>query len=255
MRVEHLETLVGISLIFLFVWVERKRPIVANDKKVHLRLDILGFVAIFLFGRLSRATLTELGADLTNFFDQFFTIVHTNYALLPSVLRVVLAIIVVDFCLYWIHRFMHHPALWRVHIWHHSVENLYWFSGFRASLIHTFFFLTPQVLMVYLLGLTHVEAIAAFSFGVFIQFWQHANYDISLGAAERWIMTPRYHRIHHSSEAYIDMNYGTVFVVWDRLFGTYVDPAKADTTVPVGLANETITDVKSKRTLRMVLGV
>lgn len=255
MRLEHMEALVAVSLIFIFIWIERKRPIVENDKKIHLRLDILGFFAIFMFGRLSRATLNEIGTNLSLWFDQVFASIHSFYAMMPSVPRVVLAIIIVDFCLYWIHRFMHLPTFWRVHKWHHSVEHLYWFSGFRASLIHTFLFLSPQVLLIYLLGLTHTEAVAAFTFGVFIQFWQHGNYNVTLGKAEKFLMTPRFHRIHHSKEAYIDKNFGTVLTIWDQLFGTYVDPAKNDTTIECGLKDDTIYKARSLKTARMVVGV
>ncbi len=255
MRAEQLEGVVAIALIFVFIFAERRRPIVKTDKKVHLRLDIIGFFAIFAFGRLSRFSLKEIGETLTSFFETSFSSLHSLYANIPSIPRVILAIIIVDFCLYWIHRGMHNPRFWRFHTWHHSIEQLYWFSGFRASLIHTFLFLTPQVLLIYALGLTRIESISAFTFGIFIQFWQHANFDITLGKAERFIMTPRFHRLHHAKEQYRDKNFGTVLVIWDRIFGTYIDPCKANTKIELGLSNNTVKTVKSAKTIRMILGV
>lgn len=243
-----METIVGICLIFIFIAAEKRRPIADTNKRLHLRLDIIGFVAIFMFGRLSRYTLNEIGTTLSQFATEFLTAIHQTYAYLPSFSRVVLAIIMVDFCLYWIHRFMHLKWFWRFHVWHHSVEQLYWFSGFRASFVHTFLFLTPQILLIYLLGLTRLETISAFTFGVFIQFWQHTNYNLTFGRLDRWIMTPRYHRLHHAKNQYVDKNFGTVLVIWDRMFGTYVDPATADLRVKLGLKTQ-------PNLARMIIGV
>jgi len=60
--------------------------------------------------------------------------------------------------------------------------------------------------------------------------WMHMNVSWRSNWLERVLVTPRYHHIHHSSDAKLhDGNYGGLFSIWDRLFGTYIDP---DLTVP-----------------------
>ena len=54
------------------------------------------------------------------------------------------------------------------------------------------------------------------------QFWVHTQLIRSLGPLERVMMTPSHHRVHHAqNERYIDKNYGGMFIIWDRMFGTY----------------------------------
>jgi len=67
----------------------------------------------------------------------------------------------------------------------------------------------------------------------------------------RWvIITPDYHRVHHSTR-HNRSNYGTAFCVWDRLFGTYTDPAKVPPNEPLGLGEP----VEDRQIPRMLIGV
>jgi sterol desaturase/sphingolipid hydroxylase (fatty acid hydroxylase superfamily) len=55
--------------------------------------------------------------------------------------------------------------------------------------------------------------------------WMHMNVSWRSRWLEYVFVTPRYHHIHHSADAKLhDGNYGSLFTIWDRLFGTYVDP-------------------------------
>ena len=54
------------------------------------------------------------------------------------------------------------------------------------------------------------------------QFWLHTELIGKLGWYEKIFMTPSQHRVHHGSdEIYLDRNYGAVFSIWDRMFGTF----------------------------------
>jgi sterol desaturase/sphingolipid hydroxylase (fatty acid hydroxylase superfamily) len=64
-------------------------------------------------------------------------------------------------------------------------------------------------------------------------------------------VTPDYHRIHHSATINRGKNLGTTFRLWDRLFGTYVDPASVPEFFPLGLGET----VEVKKVPRMLLGV
>ena len=126
--------------------------------------------------------------------------------------------------------------MWRTHAWHHSVEQMYWFAGFRTSFFHSFIYNIPQVVVpVTLLKLTPAEAGIGYSIGLLIQFWEHTNLKVNIGPLAWLIVTPDYHRIHHSATTHRGMNLAPTFRLWDRMFGTYVDPATMPAEFPLGL--------------------
>ena len=116
-----------------------------------------------------------------------------------------------------------------MHRLHHSLERMTWLSGFRTSLAHglllTFF---PQfVLPFMLLGLSRAEAGIVFSLQILAQVWAHANIADERRETLGLLISPAYHRVHHSLDpAARNRNFASVFVFWDKLFGTYADPAK-----------------------------
>ena len=58
-------------------------------------------------------------------------------------------------------------------------------------------------------------------------FWTHTEYINKLGVLEYIFVTPSHHRVHHGKyDEYIDHNYANVFIIWDRLFGTFVPEGK-----------------------------
>ena len=145
---------------------------------------------------------------------------------LPSAVRVLMVVLVVDFCIYWLHRLMHHSAcFWRMHRWHHSIEEMYWFAGFRASLPHILLYGVPQVIVPSLIfDLSAFELAAAAAIGNFVQVWTHANVKARIGPLQWLIVTPDYHRVHHRASERRAVNLGNVLTVWDRLFGTHEAP-------------------------------
>jgi sterol desaturase/sphingolipid hydroxylase (fatty acid hydroxylase superfamily) len=140
--------------------------------------------------------------------------------------RVVVYYLAADFGSYWMHRLMHTHQLWRIHRWHHSPVQLYWLAGARASLPQQILFNLPTLASLPILaGAPGWVVMAILIEGMFRNDWMHAN----LAWRSRWLelvfVTPRYHHIHHSTDAeQHDGNYGSLFTLWDRLFGTYLDP-------------------------------
>jgi len=159
----------------------------------------------------------------------------------------------VDFVIYWIHRAQHrYDFFWRTHAWHHSIEQMYWFSGFRTSFLHSFLYNIPQVVIpVTIFKLSPMEAGIGYSLGLFIQFMEHTNWKMSFGPLNWLLVTPDYHRIHHSATLHRGQNLGTTFRLWDRMFGTYVDPAEMPGEYPLGLGER----VEGKKIPRMLMGV
>jgi len=67
---------------------------------------------------------------------------------LPGLVKIGMALFIVDFIIYWIHRAQHQfDFLWRTHAWHHSIEQMYWFAGFRTSFLHSLIYNIPQVII------------------------------------------------------------------------------------------------------------
>jgi sterol desaturase/sphingolipid hydroxylase (fatty acid hydroxylase superfamily) len=245
-KYEDYEFTALVSFAILFEVWERLRPSRSLERKKSFRLDFLGLVAAIAAINASRFGLFAL----LNTLDADTRLAISSVRSLPGPAKVAIALVVMDFTLYWIHRSMHRfDLLWRTHEWHHSIEQLYWFSGLRASALHIFIYAIPQIVVpFFILKLTALEAGIGFSIGVFAQFWSHSNIDVSLGPLEWFIITPRFHRIHHSYSKNRDRNLGVTFTVWDRLFGTLVDPRTVEPGYKLGLGYP-------KSALRMTLGV
>lgn len=135
----------------------------------------------------------------------------------------VLIFVLLDFQGYWTHRWAHQINLfWNKHAIHHSSEEFDLACALRQS-ISTFvnlftFFLIPAAII----GVPFdVIAIMA-PLHLFAQFWYHTRYIGKLGFLEHIIVTPSHHRVHHAiNPEYMDRNHSQIFIIWDKLFGTF----------------------------------
>lgn len=134
----------------------------------------------------------------------------------------VLCLVAIDFCRYWAHRVAHEQRFWwATHVTHHSSENYNFLVSFRLSWtqhIKVIFFL-PAVM----LGFDPVVFFICHQIEVLYQFWIHTEYIRKMPAWFEFIfVTPSHHRVHHAvNEHYLDKNYGSTFIIWDRMFGTF----------------------------------
>src|SRR5204863_3570477 len=115
----------------------------------------------------------------------------------PDWLKIAAALVIVDFLIYWIHRAQHRfDFMWRTHKWHHSIEQMYWFAGFRTSFLHSFLYNIPQVVIpVTLFRLSPAEAGIGYSIALLIEFWEHTILNVKVGPLAWLIITPSYHRL------------------------------------------------------------
>jgi sterol desaturase/sphingolipid hydroxylase (fatty acid hydroxylase superfamily) len=227
------ESFAFLGLSGLFEILERVRPAREVDRWRHLKTDVLSFALAILMNRVSSLSLIR-----------FINAWAPPWALggwaalkgLPSAERIVIAVLLADFTIYWIHRSQHSfELMWRTHAWHHSTQELYWFSGFRTSFLHTFIYNIPQAAIpILVLNLSPLETGIGYSIGMLIQFWEHTNLDVGIGLLKYIFITPNYHRVHHSVD-HNGRNFGTTFSFWDRMFGTYFDPGKVPADAPLGL--------------------
>ncbi|MEZ5023033.1 MAG: sterol desaturase family protein [Chitinophagales bacterium] len=95
---------------------------------------------------------------------------------------------------------------------------VHYVNPFQKLLIPVYFFIFPLALI----GVpTEVLALVA-PIHLFAQFWYHTRYINRMGVLEKVIVTPSHHRVHHAiNPIYIDKNYGQIFIIWDRMFGTF----------------------------------
>lgn len=242
-----------IVAFFLFVAVfeicERIWPAHPVDRWTDLKLDILSFAFALTVNRVSNWLLRGLAINLT---PPFLAGPLHYLQSFPGAVKIIIGLFLVNFVLYWIHRAQHYDTImWRTHAWHHSIEQMYWFAGFRTSFFHSFIYNIPQVVIpVTFLHLSPAEAGIGYSIGLLIQFWEHTNWNVNIGPLAWLLVTPDYHRIHHST-MHRSMNLAPTFRIWDRMFGTYVDPAKAPEHYPLGLGEP----VKGKEIPRMLVGI
>ena len=144
-----------------------------------------------------------------------------------------------DFFYYALHYVDHHCRLfWATHVTHHSSEHFNFSTGFRASVfqpLYRMFYFAPIVL----LGFQPVDVLVMYSatqiFGTFV----HHDTCPRLGPLEWSFVTPSHHRVHHGSNPkYLDKNIGIALIIWDRIFGTFVEedanePVRYGLTKPV----------------------
>jgi sterol desaturase/sphingolipid hydroxylase (fatty acid hydroxylase superfamily) len=127
-----------------------------------------------------------------------------------------------DFLYYWNHRLSHESRfLWAVHVVHHSSERYNLSTALRQPVADAFGLYLPYGALC-LLGFRPEVVETARELNLLYQYWIHTEALGRLGGAEEVFNTPSHHRVHHgSNRRYLDRNHGSVFIVWDRLFGTF----------------------------------
>lgn len=150
-------------------------------------------------------------------------------------------VVAIDFVFYWYHRFSHRVNFaWAAHAVHHQSEYFNLSVGLRISTtsipIHWMFHY-PFALA----GVPPLTFFAVYAASTIYQVWYHAAAQVSLGPLDRILVTPANHSLHHAQNpAYIDCNYGGIFSVWDRLFGSYrqrTEPPRFGVLSPPGSLN------------------
>jgi len=160
----------------------------------------------------------------------------------PLWAQALLAGAVLDLGLYAMHRVSHRWAwAWRLHAIHHSAQRLYWLNGERRHPLSALLMAGPGLVATVALGAPPLAISAWLTLLAVHLAFQHANLDYSIGPLRRWIGAAEVHRWHHKRE-YEDaqVNFGEFWMVWDRLFGTYLDAPGRIGAEAVGLRDEDV---------------
>jgi len=192
--------------------------------------DSLANVSIFALMQLLEKTLygAVFFIALLPFYFWF-----SPFEIPMNVMTWLLALIVADFSYYWMHRIEHTFRLfWAHHSVHHSSQDYNLTIAMRICILESiviWIFLVPMILI----GFNPFQTIVAFILVVQYQTWIHTKHIGKLHWVEGVLNTPSAHRVHHGSNSkYIDKNFGSVLMIWDKLFGTY---QKEQETVIYGL--------------------
>ena len=127
-----------------------------------------------------------------------------------------------DFCYYWYHR-THHGArmLWAAHINHHSSTHYNLSTALRQSWTAPFtgaVFWAPLALIGFPIEMIIIQK----SISLLYQYWLHTEMIPKLGLFGWLFNTPSHHRVHHGrNPIYLDRNHAGIFIIWDKLFGTF----------------------------------
>lgn len=141
-----------------------------------------------------------------------------------------LCFVAIDFARYWAHRVAHEQRFWwATHITHHNSSKYNLSVSFRLGWtqhIKVIFFF-PVMFM----GFNPFVFFICHQIAVLYQFWIHTEYIKKLHPVVEYIFTtPSHHRVHHASdEHYLDKNYGSTFIIWDRMFGTFMPEGERPT--------------------------
>lgn len=173
-------------------------------------------------------------------------------------------LILIDFLRYLAHRVAHENRFWwATHVTHHSSEKYNLSVSFRLGW-------TQQIKLIFfipvaLAGFHPVVFFICHQIEVLYQFWIHTEYIKKLPKPIEYIFTtPSHHRVHHArNDKYLDKNYGSTFIIWDRMFGTFQpEEEKADygITKPVKSYNpiylcfhewmDIVKDIKNSKSLK-----
>lgn len=163
----------------------------------------------------------------------FYDYLHQHYALFdikPSVLLWIALLLLTDFLWYWYHRLGHGVnLLWGFHIVHHQSEEFNYTAASRITIfqavVRTLFW---SILPIIGFPADMISGILIIH-GIY-PFFTHTQLIGKLGLLEYILVTPSHHRVHHAcNEHYLDKNYGDMFIIWDKLFGTFQAEDEAPT--------------------------
>jgi len=211
-------------VIFLLVCLEWGLSIYHNKDVYHGK----DFLAALTIGLVNTGISAMIKVSL-------FAVILFIYNLVPWKIpptwwSFVLCFIAIDFARYWAHRISHEQRFWwATHVTHHNSKKYNFSVSFRTGWTQhiKFVFFLPVIFM----GFHPFVFFICHQIAVLYQFWVHTEMIKKLPAPIEYIfVTPSHHRVHHGSdEHYLDRNYGSTFIIWDRLYGTFTPEGERPT--------------------------
>lgn len=206
------------SIELVYETITKKRTYRLNDAITNINLGALNQISGIFTKVISIGIYTVV--------FEFFAITRLPIGWITFIVLFVLY----DLCFYWSHRMAHTVSLfWGGHVVHHQSEDFNLTVALRQSST-AFIWSFPFYLPLAVLGFDPIQFLTVGAFNLLYQFWIHTEHIGKIGWLEYIINTPSHHRVHHGRDPkYIDKNYAGVFIVWDRMFGTFKEEEERPT--------------------------
>ena len=188
--------------------------------------DSVGSLFMGTLRTASKLVLIGLGGLVFASIEQRYSLWRMD---ISSVATWIFAFVAYDLCYYWNHRIGHERQIfWASHVAHHQSEYYNLSTALRQTstgFLLSWVFYIP----VFLVGVPAEAFVTVASANLIYQFWVHTEHVPKLGWYEWIFVTPSNHRVHHAqNDCYMDRNYGGVFILWDRMFGTFQEELEAE---------------------------
>ena len=210
----------AIPFFLLLVAIEAIYGIVKKRKLYRLN-DTITNISLGIGSQVAGALFKSVLLALYIYIHQHFVL----YKLPVTWWSFILCLVLFDFLFYWAHRISHvSNFFWGAHVVHHQSEEYNLSVALRQSWIHNliaFFIFLP----IPFLGFDPITFGIAAGIDSVYQFWIHTRTIGKLHPMVEYIFnTPSHHRVHHAiNPRYLDKNYAGVFIIWDRIFGSFIE--------------------------------
>ncbi len=171
-------------------------------------------------------------------------------------LSFVIGLLICEFCYYWMHRCSHtFPALWNLHLVHHSAKRVYWANSGRFHFFDAILSSAAYLLPLIVLNASEQLTIMLLIFSGVTGFLEHVNIKFKAGYLNYIFNSAELHRWHHSEmEKESNHNFGKALIIWDLVFGTFLLPKDRkiihvgvqDHKDPIGFINQFLLPFRKK---------
>ena len=201
----------AIAIELVYGWLKRRNTYRINDS--------VGSLFMGTLSTASKLVLIGLGGAVFAAIEQHYSLWRMDTGAWATW---VFAFVAYDLCYYWFHRISHERQIfWASHVAHHQSEEYNLTTALRQTstgFLLGWIFYIP----VFLVGVPAEVFVTVASANLIYQYWVHTEHVPKLGWYEWIFVTPSNHRVHHAqNDIYMDRNYGGVFILWDRFFGTF----------------------------------
>jgi sterol desaturase/sphingolipid hydroxylase (fatty acid hydroxylase superfamily) len=216
--------LITMPLFLLLIIIEKIYGIYKGEDSVPY-MDSVSSVS----SGITNAVKDVLGLSVTFISYQWLVSKVAIFDLEPTAFTYVIAFIAIDFYGYWTHRLAHQiNFLWNKHAIHHSSEEFNLACALRQSISSFVNLFLILLVPAAILGVPAQVIAVSIPIHLFLQFWYHTKHIKKMGFLEHILVTPSHHRVHHAiNPIYMDKNHSQLFIVWDKMFGTFQEELEA----------------------------
>jgi sterol desaturase/sphingolipid hydroxylase (fatty acid hydroxylase superfamily) len=204
-------------IFFLLIFIELWASVKAKSKVFRFN-DAITSLSLGIISQTQKLMVFTFAAIVYAWLEKTLALGRLSA---DSILTWLFAFVFYDFLYYWYHRFSHQiNFLWAAHVVHHQSEEYNLTTALRqtSSSVGAWMFYIPS----FVIGIPAEVFFVSGALNLVYQFWVHTQLIGKLGWFETIFVTPSHHRVHHGqNQIYIDKNHGGVFIIWDRLFGTF----------------------------------